>query len=126
MLQSHYRLRRSSDLEKVRQEGGTWRHPLIVYLACRNEQNASRFAFVASRRVGNAVERNRARRLMREAVRQHLDEIHSGWDCILIARPPILQKNFAEVETAVLQLLGRAKLLTDSKRTVIVSKHTDS
>lgn len=117
MLQSHYRLRRSSDLDRVRQEGDTWRHPLIVYLACENEQDTSRFAFVASRRVGNAVQRNRARRLMREAIRQHLDDIQSGWDCILIARPPILQADFAEVETAVLQLLGRAKLLKVSERT---------
>ncbi len=117
MLQSHHRLRRSSDLERVRQEGDTWRHPLIVYLACKNEQDTSRFAFVASRRVGNAVQRNRVRRLMREAIRQHLDEIQSGWDCILIARPRILQANFTEVETAVLQLLSRAKLLKVGKRT---------
>ena len=117
MLQSHHRLRRSADLERVRQEGGTWRHPLIVYLACKNEQDASRFAFVASRRVGNAVQRNRARRLMREAVRKHLDDIQPGWDCILIARQSILQTNFVEVETAVLQLLNRAKLLKVSKRT---------
>ena len=117
MLQSHYRLRRSSDLERVRQEGDIWRHPLIVYLACKNEQDTSRFAFVASRRVGNAVQRNRTKRLMREAIRQHLDDIESGQDCILIARPPIVQANFTEVETAVLQLLSRAKLLKVSKRT---------
>ncbi len=117
MLQSHHRLRRSSDLERVRQEGDTWRHPLIVYVACENEQDTSRFAFVASRRVGNAVQRNRARRLVREAVRHHLGNIQPGWDCILIARQPILEASFAEVETAVLHLLNRAKLLKVSKRT---------
>lgn len=118
MLQYKYRLRRSSDLERVRREGDVWRHPFIVFLACKNEQlDESRFAFVASRRVGNAVQRNRIRRLMREAIRQHLDDIHPEWDCILIARPQILQANFAEVETAVLQLLRRAKLLRVVKRT---------
>ena len=118
MLQHKYRLRRSSDLERVRQEGDVWRHPFIVFLACKNEQDdESRFAFVASRRVGNAVQRNRVRRLMREAIRQHLDEICPEWDCILIARPQILQATFAEVETAVLQLLRRAKLLRVIKRT---------
>ncbi len=117
MLQKKYRLRRSTELERVRQEGDAWRHPFIVFLACSNERDVSRFGFVTSRRVGNAVQRNRIKRVMREVVRQHLDEIHSGWDCILIARPQISQGSFVEVETAVLQLLRRAKLLKVIKRT---------
>jgi len=77
----------------------------------------SRFAFVASRRVGNAVVRNRVKRLLREAVRGHLDEIQPGWDCIWIARPQLSRASFAEVETAVLQLLKQSKLLPVFERT---------
>ena len=72
----------------------------------------SRFAFSASRRVGNAVKRNRAKRVLREAVRWHLGEIEPGWDCLFIARAQTPDAAFADVEAAVSQLLTRAQLLT--------------
>ena len=112
MLQSPNRLRRPADVERVRQQGESRRHPYLILLVLPNELNVSRFAFIASRRVGKAVRRNRAKRLLREAVRHQLVKIAPGWDCVLIARPALLQAPFAEIETAVWQLLKRAKLLT--------------
>lgn len=66
---------------------------------------------MASRRVGQAVERNRAKRLLREVVRHHLDEIAIGWDCIFIARERTTKASMAEVEAAVLNLMTRAGLV---------------
>lgn len=111
MLQRRYRLRLSSDLQQVRQEGRSWRHPLLVLLVKANQNDVSRFAFVAGRRIGNAVVRNRCRRLMREVVRRHLNEIEAGWDMMLIVRSPLTAVSYQNVETAVLQLLTRANLL---------------
>lgn len=122
MLPQRYRLRRSSDLKRVRAQGRGQRHPLAILVANRQEgmlvdngrsgKNVSRFAFSASRRVGNAVARNRAKRLLREAVRTQIDQIEPGWDCLLIARPQTPTATFAEVETAVQQLLSRSYLLS--------------
>ena len=75
----------------------------------------SRFAFVAGRRIGNAVVRNRCKRLMRETVRLHLAEIEAGWDLMFIARAPMTAVSYHEVETAVLQLLTRANLRQSSR-----------
>lgn len=111
MLAQRFRLRRAADLRRVRLTSRSWRHPLIVLLAEVNNEDVSRFAFVAGRRVGNAPTRNRCKRLMREVVRQHLSEIEAGWDCMLIARNPIASASYMEVETAVSQLLTRAKLM---------------
>jgi ribonuclease P protein component len=111
MLQKRYRLRLSSDLQQVRQDGSSWRHPLIVLLVKANQNDVSRFAFVAGRRIGNAVVRNRCRRLMREVVRLHLSEIEVGWDMMFIVRSPFTAVSYQHVETAVLQLLTRANLL---------------
>ena len=111
MLQSPYRLRRPTDVKRVRQDGRRWRHPLVILLVQSNSLTTSRFAFVASRHVGKAVQRNRAKRLLREAVHMHLPEIQPGWDCVMIARPMLPHTPFGEVNTAVYQLLQRAKLV---------------
>lgn len=111
MLQPHHRLRRPADVQRVRQAGKSWRHPLVILLVQSNPLPVSRFAFVASRHVGKAIHRNRAKRLLREVVRAHLPEIQPGWDCVLIARPSLSTATLGEVDTAVTQLLQRAKLL---------------
>lgn len=117
MLPQPHRLKRSAEVNRVQQQGRSWRHPLCILLSKQSDVRVSRFAFVVSKRVGRAVVRNRVRRLLREAVRLHLDDIQPGWDCVWIARPQLSQASFAEVETAVLHLLARAKLLTGSPRT---------
>ena len=110
-MQRRHRLRLKADFEQLRQEGRRWNHPLVVLVVRNSRQTHSRFAFSASRRVGKAVARNRARRLMREAVRLRIDEIQCGWDCLFIARQEVTQSSFAEVASAVDQLLRRAGLL---------------
>lgn len=117
MLPQPYRLKRSADVTVVQKQGRSWRHPLCILLSKQGGAQASRFAFIASKRVGKAVVRNRVKRLLREAVRLHLDDIQPGWDCVWIARPQLSQASFAEVETAVLHLLAQAKLLTAIVRT---------
>ena len=112
MLPQLHRLKRSVDLQLVQKQGRSWRHPLCILVAQQNGVASSRFAFVASKRVGNAVVRNRVKRLLRESVRLHLDDIQPSWDCVWIARPLLSQASYAEVETAVLQLLERSKLLS--------------
>ena len=111
MLQQQYRLRRSVDLKRVRQQGERRRHPLAILIVNPNGLAISRFGFIASRRVGNAVKRNRGRRLLREVVRLHLSDILPGYDCIFIVRQATPNASFADAETAVLQLLTRLNLL---------------
>ena len=128
MLPQRYRLQRATDVQRVRRHGRSWRHPLAILLvlpagykmnlkppvAGQNGLPPSRFAFAASRRVGSAVVRNRAKRLLREAVRIQLDEIEPGWDCLLIARQGTAEAPFAEVKTAIFNLFTRAQLFSSS------------
>lgn len=95
----------------MRREGRSWAHPLLVLCALPNDLPHSRFGFSVSHWVGNAVVRNRAKRLMREATRLRQRDIQEGWDFVFIARNPIREVNFEQVDQAVGQLLRRAGLL---------------
>lgn len=57
--------------------------------------------------------RNRLKRRMREALRPYLPSVQGGYDCLLVARQPLGEATFAEIESALKQLLQRAALLPD-------------
>lgn len=115
-MQRRYRLQRSADFEQLRKYGRRWKHPLVLLIVYQTRLPISRFAFSASRRVGKAVARNRAKRLLREAVRRHLTTISPGWDCLFVAQTATVEAAFAEVEEAVVQLLGRANVIEQKSK----------
>ena len=114
------RLRSSTDFERVRREGRSHAHPLVVLIACRQPADEvggkpdahSRVGFAAGKSVGTAVKRNRAKRLLREAVRSLSAAIPPGWDILLIARAPIVRCKLSEVQPVVAQLLKKAHVLS--------------
>jgi ribonuclease P protein component len=105
------RLRRSSDFQRVRATGRSWTNRLLVLIVSANDLNQVRVGVTASRRVGGAVVRVRARRLVREAVRPWLRSMCGGWDVVFVARKPLANASYQDVAQAVVQLLGRAGLL---------------
>jgi len=74
------------------------------------EALSSRVGVTAGRSVGGAVQRNRAKRLLREAMRMLLPAIRPGWDLILIARQPLPGATYQQVQAALSQLIRRADL----------------
>jgi ribonuclease P protein component len=104
------RLASEADFRRVRNEGRAWAHPLFVLHARRAESPTIRLGVSTSKRLGNAVVRNKFRRRLRELVRARLNGLQRGWDVVIVARPPAASAAVAQLGEALDQLLTRARL----------------
>jgi ribonuclease P protein component len=110
-MERRHRLRDNEQFQRVKKEGRSWSHFLLVLCALPNGLDYSRFGFSVSKRVGKAVDRNRVKRLLREATGARLGLVVPGHDLVFIARRPVAGAEYREVDLAVEHLLTLAGLL---------------
>jgi ribonuclease P protein component len=104
------RIKDSRDFRRLMKEGQRLACGCLVANWRRVETGgAPRLGVVTSRKIGGAVARNRARRLLREAFRRHQHGF-GPVDLVLVARPSIAGKSFAEVENDFLTMVRRTGL----------------
>lgn len=95
-------LRSQKDFDTVYRKGKSVPDRYVVVLYNKNRLPYSRTAFLASKKVGNSVQRNRARRLMKESVRTS-DRIRfqKGYDYIIVARKSITDAKCRDVQKSL-------------------------
>lgn len=108
-IRRELRLRNRRDFDAVFSGGSSWNNELLVLRKLPNHLPHNRFGFITSKRLGNAVIRNRVRRRLREIVR--VQPLESGWDVVLSAKAAAARADFQHLKRAAVNLLGRAKLL---------------
>ena len=84
---------------------------LVLQALARDDDAPARLGFTVTKKVGNAVVRNRVKRLMREIVRKHLWRFSSGYDLVVIARKGAAESAYVESETQLLKLLVKARVM---------------
>ena len=105
------RLKHAWEFERARREGQRLVSGcLILNWRFSDDQKTSRLGVVTSKKIGNAVVRSRARRLLREVFRLHQKEFKRVADMVLIARNSIAEKTYADVERDFLRAVKQAKL----------------
>lgn len=97
---------RGDDFRRVVRTGRRAGGPLAVVHRAKPEAAVSRFGFIVSKQVGNAVVRNRVKRRLSEIVRAELDTLETA-DIVIRALPAAGQADFATLRSGISALLER-------------------
>ena len=77
---------KNNEFRRAYARGKSYVTPLVVVYVVKNRRKEARVGITTSKKVGNAVQRNRSRRVLREAYRQLADRVKPGYDLVLVAR----------------------------------------
>lgn len=105
-------LRNKKDFSAIYNRGKSFGGKYVVLFCRRNNLGYNRLGFLASKKVGNSVVRNRARRLMKESFRRMEADTLIGFDIILIARNTIKDVKCDDVYKSMNSLIKKAGLIT--------------
>jgi ribonuclease P protein component len=114
-VKRQFRLTRSTDIQRVRRVGKSYAHPLVVLVAAPNPQVILRIGVIGGTRIGNAVQRNRAKRQIRACLDQIITQLKPGWDLLILARRPITQSKYSEILAAMQGLFLKAGLFVEGR-----------
>ena len=85
----------------------------VVVYAKRNGLKINRLGITTGARLGRAVDRNRARRRIRETYRLNEHRLKSGYDLVIVARTAAIDGDFEEMGKSFLRLCGKLRLLKE-------------
>jgi ribonuclease P protein component len=106
----NHRLRKRWQFQNVQQRGSRKRASCFLVLYLPSSENQSRVGITVSKKVGNAVVRNRVKRWIREAARMEYPILKGFWDIVVIAYPQSKSSSLVQIKLdihAVFQFLSR-------------------
>lgn len=112
-MNSMEKIKENRDFRRIYAKGKSVVCPYIVIYYMKNRYNKNRFGITAGKKIGGAVSRNRAKRVITAAFRECLPEISLGYDFIIVARTRILSVKSTVVAGAMKKLLKTAGLLRE-------------
>ena len=102
-----YSLKRHKEFRYTYRVGHSMSMPLLTLVFAKSRNETVRIGFSVSKRVGNSVQRNRAKRRMRACITPMVDRLKGGCNLILIAKPEVLDAPFPELQRQTETLLKR-------------------
>jgi ribonuclease P protein component len=104
------KLHLQKDFNNVFQKGIKLENKFIkIFIYKRNNANLRRLGLVVSRKIGNAVQRNLAKRRIREIFRTNKHSLEVGSDLIFVLKKTTTKTQYKDLEIAVLDLLSKTK-----------------
>ncbi|MGB9706478.1 MAG: ribonuclease P protein component [Microgenomates group bacterium] len=116
MLPKQNRLPLKTEFERVRKNGKLFQGEsfslLVVARRLTSNDQRPKFAFIISKKIHpRATKRNRAKRLLAEAVRVFLPQIRGGVEGVFLAKKAIVGKGFGEIKNEVEKVFQKAKII---------------
>ncbi len=106
-------LRKTDEFKKVYQQGQSVANRLLVLYNLKRADKDLRVGYSVSKKIGKAVVRNRVKRLLKETYRHNKIKFKRGFDLVLIARNPIKDKSYHQIEQSLVNLFRKANLIKD-------------
>ncbi|MCA1032307.1 ribonuclease P protein component [Bacillus timonensis] len=111
-MKKEFRIKKNSDFQAVFQKGvSTANRQFVVYVLEKKEHDFFRIGLSVSKKIGNAVTRNRIKRLIRTFFNENKDRITGEKDYVIIARKPAAEMDYHEVNSSLEHVLKRANVL---------------
>ena len=106
-----HRLRKSFEFQRIKQFGHKRRNHAFWMQAFTNANlHVPKLGIIVTRKFGNAVARNNAKRIFREIFRRNLDQIPSNFQIIILPRKPMHDLAFNELESCFMVSLQKLSL----------------
>ncbi|RJS60974.1 ribonuclease P protein component [Bacillus sp. PK3_68] len=111
-MKKTFRIKKDSEFQSVFKGGKSFANrQFVVYVYRKDLTVPFRIGLSVSKKVGNAVIRNRIKRYIRQSFTELKEEILPGYDFIVIARKPAAEMNSKEVKKSLIHVLKRAKAI---------------
>ena len=110
-MEKKFRIRKNMEFKNIYKVGKNyWNRNLILYVK-KNGLNETRVGYTITKKIGNAVTRNKIRRRMKEIYRLHFHNIKEGYDLVFIAKRGVKDIPYKELEGSMIHILNISKLL---------------
>lgn len=97
-------LKKNADFQMVYKEGKSFANKYLIMYVKENSLDFNRIGISVNKKVGNSVIRHKLKRLILESYRLHEDIFNSSLDMVIVARMTAKDKNYHDIESAVLHL----------------------
>ena len=97
-------LKKNKDFQNVYKRGRSLANTCLVMYILKNGQDKNRLGISVSKKVGNSVVRHHLTRLVRESYRLSEEHFRCGYDIVVIGRTGAKDKNYHEIESALIHL----------------------
>ncbi|MDX8363268.1 MULTISPECIES: ribonuclease P protein component [Bacillaceae] len=115
-MKKKYRIKKNDEFQKVFKQGKSFANrQFVIYVLEKPDQDFFRIGLSVSKKIGNAVSRNRIKRLIRQVFTDSKDVLRAEMDYVIIARKPAAEMDYAEIKSSLHHVCKRAKILKSGK-----------
>lgn len=107
----YYPISKNRDFARVYKKGNSYVHPYVVLYVFKNRAGYTRVGITASKKIGNAVQRNRARRVIRHGLFELLPKNVGSYDIVLVARGQTTRLKSTQIIQPLKKLFKKAGLI---------------